>query len=45
MSDRTTWEGHGQQVRDSHWGRWEPVLAPGTRLEKKVRWNLSLGVL
>lgn len=42
--DKTEWEGHGQPVRASHWGRRESVLAPGTRPEKKLRWNLSLGV-
>ena len=45
MSDKTAWEGHGQHVRDSHWAGGSLVPTPGTRPEKKVRWNLSPGVL
>ena len=29
MSDKTGWEGRGQQFRDSHWHSRDPVPSPG----------------
>jgi hypothetical protein len=35
MSDKTAWEGHGQQPRDSRWGRGDPVPSRWTQATNK----------
>jgi len=43
--DKTAWEAYGQQLRDSRWGRLDPVPNRLIRPKKKMRWNPLRGVL